>query len=151
MKRLAFLLSAAAIAACGDSVGPNLPRLISYDYSLTIPESSHPDAPRGVACNGSFTVTFASADSMALRWDVPACSYLNGDPAPGYEPEHKLGWWNVDAYYVVAERRTGDDHFHRFDVNNGILHCQRGFVPFFTDTGVGISNVEGTCIITPRL
>lgn len=76
------------LPGCGSGSGPDddPPPLGSYHVVVTIP---------GESVEGAMVLTYAAADSLAGQWELPE-----------YDPAMRLGFFNVDAWVVAAQRTT---------------------------------------------
>jgi hypothetical protein len=105
--------------------GPDrLPRMGRYAY----------DSGRsGDAKKGTFTLTYASDDSIAGMWDVP-----------DYDSPLQGGFWNVDAYWASADlKQYAGIIIHRWRVDSNLnLVC--GTARYVTDK----TEWESACTLT---
>src|SRR5213075_2296684 len=96
------------LSACGDSASPApvSPPLGRYAYQFSA---------QGLTASGTMVLTYASPDSIAGHFEVPA-----------YQPAMKLGFKNTDAYVVYALVTSGGLAQHRLALVDGDLQCVWG-------------------------
>lgn len=106
--RLVVLLAAAFLWACSanDTTDVNAPKLGRYSYRLDHNHTGNYD--------GVLVITFATPDSIAGRWEVPA-----------YQATLLLGARDGAVYAAMASAREGSGVYaHRFVVDaRGELQC----------------------------
>jgi hypothetical protein len=122
-------LAALALAACSDGgtdPAPTPPALGRWAYTATVPTQT---VGGSRAVTATLTLTYASADSIAGRWE----STLYASQAA------QLGFRNTDAYVLTADGRPGTGLVfvtHRLTGGgqalgcSGIHHRTDGNVPF---------------------
>ncbi len=114
-----WLVSLVLVAACGsssDGTGPDggnhAPKTGLYAYRMSFCD------PYSGGClpltyDGQMTITFATEDSIAGSFNVPAMG-----------PALDLGFWNVDAYVVYSRINSGSRiGTHRLTKSSAGLNC----------------------------
>lgn len=115
MRKGLMILLATLALACGDSTGPEARTLRIGRYSYIGMDG---------AIQGTLTVTYASADSIAGAWAV------NDATGAFFRADARLGTWNADAFVLYAyNARFTQTYSHRIWRTDAGTRCDAKLVP----------------------
>lgn len=115
MRKGLMILLATLALACGDPTGPEARTLRLGRYSYIGMDG---------AIQGTLTVTYASADSIAGTWSV------NDATGAFFRADAGLGTWNADAYVLYSyNARFTQTYSHRLSRNGDAVSCTAKLVP----------------------